>query len=511
MSALSFGATLSRLLKLKGWSVRELAGALDTDPSLVYRWLRGARTPALSSMYIERITALLSLTPAERQELERCQAEALRATRPRRSASRRGVSVESLIRHMPAPITRHGEQRHTSHSRPHEGVIRGRTAVLDAAIEVIERASDPATLGLGAAASTILITSQEDTASDDQDAEYGARWQHALRGAMARGWWVRHLWRLNRNVQRSVALVRAMLDLLGSGRYTPRSFTRYEPLTPPYDLLIVPGVAALYILAAENPRTLDAAILTRQPEHIALLAAHYRQLERQTRSLPRAFPLEEAAGFDDVLAESEERFRGRDFVKYGFSLVTEPAAWYRSGSPWADRPDIDLAALIAHRQRRLEAFAANVRTHPYRDICPMRAVWRLAREGISLPGHRPTHPLLPKIAPPAARREHLENVIRVLRAHDNYQLALADPSEEEIARISPRTMWEVTGNARALVNTRTLDTNDRVTEMDLMIDEPTIVAAFHHHFEQTWDRIAPQHKEKTHVIAWLSRQIELIP
>jgi len=39
-------------------------------------------------------------------------------------------------------------------------------------------------------------------------------------------------------------------------------------------------------------------------------------------------------------------------------------------------------------------------------------------------------------------------------------------------------------------------------------DEPTIVTAFHHHFEQTWERIVP-HNKKPHVIAWLSRQIEL--
>lgn len=507
MSDKPFGICLSRQLKLKGWSVRELADALDTHSSLVYRWLRGARTPALNSLYIERIAALLSLTPVERQELERCQAEALRAARPRNVVPRaRRVSVEPLIRHTPVAATAQGESHRLPSAWPHEGVIRGRTPVLDAALEVIERAPDPVTLGLGGKAGTILVTSQEDTAGEDQDAEYGLRWQQALRGAMARGWRVRHLWRLNRNVQRSVGLVRSMLDLLGSGRYTPYFFTRYETLTPPYDLLIVPGVAALHILAADNPRALDAAVLTRQPERIALLAAHARQLERQTRPLLRAFPASETASFIDVLAESEERFGGRDFVKYGLSLITEPADWSRLDSPWAsrmDRPDLDLATLIAHRRRCTAAFVANVSTHPYRDICPMRAVRRLAREGIY---PHSAHP-----APPEARREHLENVIRLLRTHENYQLALADPAEEEAARISPETMWEVTGNTRALVNTRTLDTNGQVAEMDLLIDESTIVAAFHHHFEQTWERIAPRNKEKAHVIDWLSRQIELIP
>lgn len=42
-------------------------------------------------------------------------------------------------------------------------------------------------------------------------------------------------------------------------------------------------------------------------------------------------------------------------------------------------------------------------------------------------------------------------------------------------------------------------------------DEPTSIVAFHHHVEQTWERIVPRNKEKAHVIAWLSRQIELIP
>jgi hypothetical protein len=511
----TFGTCLGELIAAAGWSVRQLASALDVDASLVYRWLRNERTPRLNAGYAERIGELLALTAAERERLAACQAYSLRVQRKRvphvGSARAAGARIETLVGQAPLRVVpqagdaRAGAAGSQQMPRlPREGVIRGSEALFGVLLDVLEAVPAPGEPGTDA----ILLSSQAEILSVTP--EHAVRWYSAMREVLGRGWHVRHLWRLNRNVERSVRLTRSMLSLLGSGQYTPSYFNKYEALIPPYDLFIVPGFAALLLFATADGQRHDVALLTRDPEQIALFTGHFAQMEAQTRPLLQSFLPQEARAFGEVLVESEERFGGRVLVKHGLSLLTEPESWSREDSYWArrtGRTGEELMALIEQRKRRLAAFKTNVGAYRYRDICPMRAVQRMVHEGFYLRNiaREPTVP-----APVEDRIEHLCNAIRVLREHENFELALVDAFEEAALPVLPETYWEVTGNTRALVNIRTLDAADRPVDVDIVIAESTISAAFQHYFELLWERIAPRNREKEFVISWLEQQLEMV-
>jgi transcriptional regulator with XRE-family HTH domain len=76
----AFGSCLRELLRARRWTAVDLAARLHVDPSLVRRWLRGDRVPALGSRHVERIAAALELTDGERRRLEATQIARLRAS-----------------------------------------------------------------------------------------------------------------------------------------------------------------------------------------------------------------------------------------------------------------------------------------------------------------------------------------------------------------------------------------------------------------------------------------------
>lgn len=74
-----FAENLREHLRARRWHASDLAVRLHVDPSLVRRWLRGDRVPALGSHHVERIAAVLELTLGERRHLELAQVAGLRA------------------------------------------------------------------------------------------------------------------------------------------------------------------------------------------------------------------------------------------------------------------------------------------------------------------------------------------------------------------------------------------------------------------------------------------------
>ncbi len=520
---LSFGAYLAELLDHKERSPRALAEALAVDVSLVYKWLRDKRIPRLNSRYAERIADTLGLSSVERSRLGESQTLSLRERRvPALRAASVHLPIEPLLSREPPSTDVSAEQAGGLAAAPErypvsftrQGAVRGEVAVVEAAIELLESLEAPP----NPEATTILLTSQGDgTFAErtfaEREPRLHDRWLRALCDATGRGWSILHIWRLTRDLRRSVGIVVSMLDLLGTGAYVPLYLGRYETLRPPYDLLIVPGVAALLSFAAHDALTIDSALVIREPEQIAVLRDHHEQLRRQAKPVLACFLRQDAAKFNSLLVDSEARLPGRLFVKYGLSLYTEPLSWSKPDSHWVQRMAYrqdELPGFLKARTDRLEAFYANVVTHPYRDICPMQAVEQLALYGRYLRYAEQASEQVRQGAKPEERREHLRNAIAVLRTYDNYELALADHEDAAALALTDQTFWEALGDTRVLVNTWARGRDGHTVDINLAIDEPTLVAGFHAHFNQLWERIKPRNRDKEYVIWWLEQQVKII-
>jgi hypothetical protein len=509
----SFGGYLNTLLTERNLIPRDLASLLELDLSLVYKWLRGERTPRFNSGHADRIAEALHLPPTERQTLFQSQVRSLRerpAHRSRPAPRSRFVSapVESLIDHRTKSLpgrapTPRGVK--SSPSTPVEGAVRGPRAALEAAIEMLATAPSPRSLD-----QTIQLTWQGEGALDPFNPPFGIDWVYEMRGALARGWRVKHIWRLNRDISRSVTLVQTMLDLVGAGAYESFFIPKHETLQTPYDMLIVPDHAAALYFATADGSTVDSAVVTRDPAQIALYSAHFELLAKSAQPLMESYPRRLVGLFDKVQAESALRSPGRLFVKYSPSLMTEPAAFNNETSFVAERmrdmgfTGAALTQRLERRRERLMALLAHAETTDCRDICTMQAIEDIVERGWYLENAqiRPT-----KGAPVAERRQHLENAIAVLERYPHFQLGLLDDGEARELKVTRETMWEILGEERVLINACSIDSDDLPVYMDITLNEPNIVAAFVNYYESLWQRIAHTHRDKKWVIAWLKKRL----
>ena len=162
----------------------------------------------------------------------------------------------------------------------------------------------------------------------------------------------------------------------------------------------------------------------------------------------------------------------------------------------------DLPTALESQHRRYAAFQTNIASYPYRDICPRRAIERLVQDG-----EAPSNDRLPPgfRLSQQARREQLECAIHLLRTYEQYELALIDEQEEQF--IPTEMFWEVTGQHRVLMLSWSTDLTDKDIIIELAINEPSIIHAFHDYFAELWERIAPPHKDKALVIGWLEQQL----
>jgi transcriptional regulator with XRE-family HTH domain len=93
----AFGSSLRALLQARGRTAVDLAESLHVDPSLVRRWLRGERVPALGSRHVERIAAALGLSDVDRRRLESAQIARLRVVGERGRPASPPVSHGPLL------------------------------------------------------------------------------------------------------------------------------------------------------------------------------------------------------------------------------------------------------------------------------------------------------------------------------------------------------------------------------------------------------------------------------
>lgn len=512
-----FGDTLRTLMRAQEIPIRGLARAIHVEKSVVYRWLRNERVPQLNTDHVANIEKYLALDPRAADQLRRAQITSLTQARPsappRKRASRStALAVDRLI----------GRAREGSGSLPAKhlsamprafvhaqqaATLRGGGAVLQTAIDIIESAR-PAPQGENP---TILLSVQgEELFGGPQGLEQA--WQHSLRAALRRGWKIEQLWRLDKDVSRSLRLVDSMLDLIGLGGYHPRYFERYGLLQPPYDLVIVPGHAAMLVLAADGSACSDGALVLTEPSQVDLASAHYRHLRAHTKWLLQGFmPKTQELDYTRALVEAEAKAGGRLFVMDAPSALTLPLSWLREDSTFGRYAALsgmvhesDLRSYMQELRRRAAEFERLVKSYDYLDICPLRSIRQLAEMG----RYHPDTALHGKHVPLKMRLEHLQRIVSMLSSHERYSLALLDEREEEAMPTVPTRI--MAGENDAFVVTLSRDVSDRPTTVPVHISEPTIVAAFREHFADMWERIAPPHKQKSDVIQWLQRQVDLL-
>lgn len=487
-----FGDYLRHILGREGITPVDLAGYLEIDVSLVYRWLRHERVPGINTNYASRIAAYLNLGPSALNDMHSAQAHSLSTTRQVRRGRALSAHVDDSRggQDRPAAMTTAPaiRQQYTPIAE-FPRVIAGRQQIFDALLALLGQLPVP----IPPRDHLALTFLGEDATVGDRMLQ--SDWRYTLRRALVAGWTIDHYVRLGGEPQRAARLAEDLLVLLARhGRYHPLILAERELLRPPFDLVVgPPDVGALLLLATEQGQHHDTALTMQHPKQVEQLQEYLRQLGATARPLVRAFSVTDRSEYWRALTQVEERPGQRGIFKEGLSVLTRPSAWYAADATWWKRHghSPDSAALW---RRRVAAFERHLRSrhggYRHRDILPQEALERYVTSGIHLSDLRADGSAVPDSE--VERLEHLDRILDLLRA-EHYELAL-------VGELAHRGMgdifWEVKEGQATLLQVYANGTSETGRRIDYIIDEPLVVSGFMAVFEQRWGELAPHERDK---------------
>jgi hypothetical protein len=374
------------------------------------------------------------------------------------------------------------------------GFLQGRQVILKAIIALLREAEHSDTTD------EIYLTFQGDYDIAEKS-DLNREWNQAFISVLQKGWNIRHLMRLNKNMNRSFKIVSKIFHWMGyKGKYEPFYFSRYGTVSPANELIIVKNVGALVCFNSGAQEYVDMAFYIHQKEALEALSRYFDKLAVSTQ------PLVNLLSTNDYFNQTtvKDMIPGDHYICFhDLHTLTYPyKIWYN----YLQRTISDPMELDLHASRiksRLEAFYDQIKRYRYRMICPARAIEYLVKS---------SRYYLQSKYRDATKEDiiaHLKNLIWLLETYSNLEFALLEDNQLDL--LSPRN-WEVKGEQSVFMSLhRVADMeNSEETLMYVSISEGTIAASFKDYYNDLWERITPRCKDKSQVIEWLKRQMTIL-
>ena len=360
----------------------------------------------------------------------------------------------------------------------------------------------------------IVITSFGPEGVFQRAARLRARWIAALRAALDARWDIVHLYYGTPGPARSKGIVENLIGLLSAaGNYNPVYVDTYQVDSRACEYILAPGCGLFKLVLPRGGEPASCDVMSEGAEY-EMLSAMLKSLCGKNHALLQRTP-PNAVGFSSALAEADYQEGNRCLVMDGLSEAHVPFSIYETratilkekATAEGELGEVNrLRQLITIRERRNEAFEAELRDFRVRDICTKQSILRLVRDGV----FSPTDRLLKSgVLTEPQRAQVLEELAKRLEErHHHYQLALLE--EDTVERLYPqmrRLFWMVKQGYVVLMETlHNVQAHGNV-EVDISIADANLVTAFYNYFEkELWERIPAQEKHRGRIIKWLRMQ-----
>lgn len=525
----SFGDCLNEILILRGWSASKLGREIYVDSSYVQKWVRGERVPSLQSDYIDKISNALSfgLNDKGRSLLsaslnDECRYRGVDADNnmPLPEIIAALLKTTQIISLSPHTVKRDIKTRRkekdilnvlhllTNKSEPGgentdrssvlyefsiiPAYLEGREQILKAALSILNVAALDAEAGGGG---ELFITFQSQTNCFDGYASLYILWADLVAEILKKGWNIYYLYRLDRNVHRTLKLVGEIVDLARySNQFYPVYFSKYGTVSPPSELFIAKNVGALMCFSAGRDAYIDRAFFYRRKDAVQALYDYAASMCCETDSLLKPLPSEN--DFHEFIT-SKDRKPG-DFYSIcpDLYMLTIPLNLWEKYLKRSLKNNKDIELHMGRIKERINIFHEDVKRYKVRLICPLRALEHMAGECGYLHFNRYQAPEADDIL------EHLNNILNLLKTYNNFEIAFI--GENQLGSF-PDSILEVKSRSSVVISTK--NPEDSHKNVCFAITEETIAEAFHDYFLGLWERIVPVNRDKECIIRRIQEYI----
>jgi hypothetical protein len=218
----------------------------------------------------------------------------------------------------------------------------------------------------------------------------------------------------------------------------------------------------------------------------------------------KPFPSQKSAEFQNAFAEYEEAPGEKCVIKEGLSTVTIPLILYEKYLMRSNITDQEFSYRKHLHKRRLDAFHEHIRYYKFRDICFIESIADLVdNKNYSFDERYLVRNHTPQSSDIAF---HLEYLSDLLETCDNYNVAFVSKANfMGLKNIN----WMVKNGSCVLIETFQDNCMDYLDpDINFLVSEKSTVNAFFDYFNNLWDGISDENKNKNNTIPWLKSLIK---
>lgn len=435
---MTFAEKLDLLMNITRTTNSLLAHNISLDASFISRLRRGVRTPAESAGYIPamaRYFARLCNTDYQIAAL----IEAIKKSshvKPHESETMENLLLQWLLEKMPdhlgsiddflkevgrfqfkKPVPATSDIAALIEPSPLKDVeiffsIEGkRTAVLQFLSLVIQNKTPQ----------TLLLYSNEDLSWLSEDPAYFTRWAALMLQVLKNGNRIKMIHTINRDFDEMLTGIKGWVPIYMTGSVEPYYCPKTRDGIFRRTLFIAPQTAAVTSSSVRDGIQNTANLLFTCQEAIQALHSEYNDFLTLCRPLMRIFNPFNPGSYLETLTEFEAE-KGHTILKTNtLSSITMPA-------PLALRHTDHLAnaaaeSMLAYQKEKASRFLALLEDHCFTEILTLPDL-ETVQQGNAVMGFSDMPGGIPAYYTPEEYKEHLENVVRLLKTHKNYHIRL---------------------------------------------------------------------------------------
>ncbi len=440
-----FAEKLNLLMNITRTSNSLLARNIALDASFISRLRRGVRTPVESAGYIpamaryfaricnsdyqkaalfEVIKNSSSIKPHESENMETLLLNWLLEKTPDHPGSIDDFLKEVARFQFKRPAPAAEEAAALSDPRPLKdveifyGVEGKRTAVLHFLSLVLQNKTPQ----------TLLLYSNEDLRWLSEDHDYFARWTTLMFQILKNGNRVKMIHTINRDFDEMLTGIKGWVPIYMTGSIEPYYCPRTRDGIFRRTLFIAPQTAAVTSSSVRDGIENTANLLFTRQEAILALQTEYNDFLALCRPLMHIFNPFNQRDYLEILAEFEAEKSDTILKTNTLSNITMPTQL--TLRLIEHLPNSTAESLLAYLQEKTSRLFALLENHCFTEILILPELetilqGRVVMEFSDIPGG------IPASYTPQEFKEHLENVIRMLKTHKNYHVHLINDKQPD--------------------------------------------------------------------------------
>jgi len=530
---LKFGKCLNLVLSTLDINYSKLARAINVDSSLVSRWANDIRIPPYDSNHIDNIVAYISdivendsYRLGKLQNLllviggDKCdknetlkkrlmnlficsQQFSIEQNKKTKILLSNGGNNSSKNDYCKSKLMEMGlrDEIKTKSLSSKDRVINGGENAIEEILDKLDKASkldgwlsEPILFNLGGSIDGILNSK-----------EIVKKFKNILKKLLDNSWQIVFNVFLYEDNVRTIKVLNFVRELINYRNFSMYYFRGNSPSDPVTEMVILPKISAFIYFRNDPFAQIDTSFYFESNSTIEMFVKSYYELIIYSVPLITA-RLNNKNKYDEIYFGNEFKFGDRFMYGEMINDLNISMNTYEKFLYDLEYTCEEFNYRLSGHEKKLKMFEYQIKYYNYKDIYIKEDVEKflmdMAFQDKPFFKNSTLKPNKNYIV------EYLNNTIFNLKNYDNYKIGLIDDKPEENYQ-----------DYKFLIKGRNflmIDTNNRYDDFsselasDFLIDEPMIVQAHKDYFNNLWDKLPSNNKNKKNVIEWIQSQIDKI-